>query len=97
MPATRSQISYRLPSLMTAETAELLTEKMREWSFNEAPSITLDASAVESISTSGAQILLALEKTVSTADGKLEITEHKDVVGQVLQELGLGWLVSGLR
>lgn len=90
-------INHTLPSFLTMETVEAAAEALMKLPLGTKFSLALDASALENISSSGAQILLALEKTMNAAQGDFHITGQKNFLTQVFQELGLGRLTQHLR
>lgn len=97
MQSSAQKITYALPPQLTSESAETLVESLLKLSLGDKPSVLIDAGAVENVSSSGVQVLLSLEKTITAAEGEIEITGKKELLSSIFLEMGLGWLVNILR
>ncbi len=87
-------LSYTLPAILSIETAGSVAEALRQLSPAPHACFTLDASAVESLTAPGAQILVSFHKNMTAAQGELAITGYKPFFSQALNDLGLGWLIA---
>lgn len=94
---TNDTITHILPSFLTIETVEAAAEALMKLPLGTKLSLALDASGLENISSSGAQILLALEKSILASQGDFHIAGQKNFLTQVFQELGLGRFTQYLR
>lgn len=94
---TPNIVTYTLPSAMTADSAEALTENLSQLPLSPKTHVALDASQVEHLTTSGVQILTALEKSLRQTEGVLEITGQPAFFTQALSDLGLEWLGKKLQ
>lgn len=79
----------KLPVAMTIETIEPLAALFRDI-IKTPQATTLDASDVEIITSPGAQLLVALSKTLEVQDIALKIRGARASFIQVLTQLGLG-------
>ncbi len=77
---------FALPASLTIETVEDVLAALKERAGNR---LTLDASATESLSTPGAQLLLSLAKRLTANGGALTITGEKPAFSQAFEQLGL--------
>ncbi len=84
-----NQARFTLPPMMTIETAEALCAELKQIPLIGKTGLILDASEVEHITTPGLQLIVALEKTLSTQGGALSITNKKDWFIRALQDAGL--------
>lgn len=89
--ATSSQEEVRsvLPSQCTIETIETVAESFREQAISGSARLTVDASAVEYVSTPGVQLLASLHKTQSAAGGQLVIEGAGSALRNAVTTLGL--------
>lgn len=55
----------------------------------DQPELTLNASAVERLSTAAIQLILAAAKTMEAAGGTLNITKPSEAVEHIFSQLGL--------
>lgn len=86
--------SYALPPLMTAETAESLAESLLRLPLDQKMTVVLDASKVEQVASSGAQVLISLHKNLTASESEMVIQGHNGVFAQTLRDMGLGWLIN---
>ena len=82
-------VSFKLPADMTIETVEELAGELKQLAILEKTTIKLDASEVERITTPGAQLIVALEKTLSSQGGMLVIVARSEAFIHALREMGL--------
>lgn len=85
--------SYTLPSQLTAETVDAVTEALREMPIGLQSSFLINAQEVEHINSSGAQILVSLHKSLMSCNGTLTITDYQPIFSQALADMGLSWLI----
>jgi anti-anti-sigma regulatory factor len=85
---------FALPTVMTIETAEDLLATLKE---RATGALTLDASATETLTTPGVQLLISLAKKLEAAGGKLLITGEKPAFAQVFEQLGLASHLTSWR
>lgn len=90
-------LTYELPAEFTAETAPAIVTELQQLPLTHKTELLLDATQVQHVSTSGAQIIVALQKTLASAEGTLGIQGQKKLFTQLFEEMGLGWLVNTLR
>ena len=86
-------LTYILPSELTAGTANSATEALRQMPVTPGSVLSLDASQVENITSSGAQLLVSMHKSVRLAEAKLSITDYPPFFSQALADMGLCWLI----
>ncbi len=82
-------IDFALPAAMTIETVEELQGKLRALVETSGKTVTLDASAVETVTTPGAQLLVALDKHLRGGGGKLLLRNPRASVTETFATLGL--------
>lgn len=85
---------FALPSAMTIETIEALAAECKQWPLADKSQLTLDASAVEAITTPGIQLILSLEKTLAARGGAFRITGAKEHFLRAFKDAGLDSVVS---
>lgn len=79
-----------LPERLLVQMAESFCADLREIvKISELNCLILDASNVESVDTTGVQLLFALVKHLNEKDKKVEISQPSDVLISVLQTAGL--------
>lgn len=84
-----------LPATLTIDTVETLTAELADKVKGEAGQVlALDASALESITTPGVQLLVSVHKTLSDAGGQLRITGGGELLQAVFAQIGLGPLYA---
>jgi anti-anti-sigma regulatory factor len=81
---------FSLPPSVTIENIEALANEIRTLGFGPAGTLTLDAAAIEMITTPGVQLLLSLHKTLSESGGKLAVKNSNESFAQPFQALGFG-------
>lgn len=86
---------FKLPSVMTIETAEALASELKQLSLSECNSLTLDASNVENITTTGLQLIISLEKNISSSGGLFTIKGGGESFVCAFRDAGLENLLSG--
>ena len=77
-----------LPPKLSAETVEEVCAEMRESQLARFRTVTLDFSAVDIFTSPGMQLVIALEKSLLEAGGKLAISGVKPSVSAVMRDLG---------
>ena len=82
-------VSYTLPAAITIETIESVASGIHALSLSPASHLTLNAADTETLTTPGAQLLLALDKTLSQGGGRLFLLHAKEPVKETLRTLGL--------
>lgn len=85
--------SFHLPPCMAIETVESIAADIAKLPLGNMPSLTLDGAKVESITSPGVQILLALHKTFSTTGRKLNIANPSGNLSRALADLGVDKLL----
>lgn len=85
--------NFKLPSALTIETVEAILGDLRNIPLG-AEGVAVDAGTVDSITTPGVQLILALNKSVAQMGGKMKITQPSAVFSQTFQALGLGEQLS---
>lgn len=88
--------SFTLPATITIESIEALAAEFKQWPFAEKTHLTLDASQVENITTPGLQLIVALEKTLSSQGGVLTVASMKESFINAFKDAGLA-SVLGVR
>lgn len=83
------EIALTLPALMTIETVEQLAAEFKQWPLVEKSSVTLDAGQVENITTPGLQLIVSLEKTLTSQGGVMAIIRKKDSFVRAFKDAGL--------
>lgn len=86
--------SFTLPAQLTAETADVVTEALRGLSIASHHPFLFNASQVENLTSSGAQVLVSLHKSVTAVEGEFRITGYQPLFSQALADMGLSWLVN---
>lgn len=86
-----------LPAHLAADNAEAFMAALMLSPLEPQSQLVLDASKAESIGASGAQVLVALEKTVRSAQAELHITAPTAPFSQALNEMGMGFLITLFR
>lgn len=89
-----SSIAFRLPSIITIETAEILAAELKQLPLSTKTDLVLDASCVESITTPGIQIIASLDKTLSAQGGTLTINGARNSFIRALKDVGLESLLG---
>ncbi len=95
-PAETSH-AYCLPAQLSAETADSVAEALRSFSITPNSPVRLDASGVEQLTSSGAQLIVSLHKSLTSAGGELVIDSLTPTAQQALNDMGLGWLNHTLK
>lgn len=84
-----------LPATLTIDTVETVTAELADKVKGEAGQVlVLDASALESITTPGVQLLISVHKTLSDAGGQLKVTGGDELLQAVCSQIGLGPLYA---
>ncbi len=84
-----------LPSALTIDTVEAVTAELVDKVRGEAGQVlVIDASALESITTPGVQLLISVHKTLSDAGGHLKITGSDELLRAVFKQIGLAPVYS---
>lgn len=78
--------TYTLPVKMSAETAEIVVQELL--ALPELPT-QLDASSVQQLTTCGAQILVALQKSARAMGRECDLKTNNELVQQTFALLGL--------
>lgn len=94
MQSTEHVSNYLLPSQLTCESADALALALAEMIPAQSFRLMLDASNVEYLAASGAQVLASLKKSARSAGGTVEITGQKPSFSAALEDMGLGWLAT---
>ncbi len=81
--------TYNLPAELTIENIEALSNDLKKLATDNGIALTLDASQTETITTPGVQLLLSLDKLLSSNGGKLIIYQSKGVLNDTFSLLGL--------
>lgn len=89
--------SFALPEVMNIETIEVLTSEFKQLLSSKNPNLILDASKVENITTTGLQLIIALEKTLSSSGGTFFIKDESDSFICAFKDAGLENLLSGRK
>jgi anti-anti-sigma factor len=80
---------FALPSSMAIENAEPLAHDLRQLCASASTKLTLDASAVDSISTPGLQLLVSLSKAMQSRGGDIAIIGARDIFSRAVEDSGL--------
>ena len=88
---------FRLGANLTADKAASLVEAFRHLPHTSSTEWVLDASEVQELTTSGAQILLALHKCAAAIDSTLSLTGQSPAFTRAMADLGLSWLHKSSR
>jgi len=87
-------LSFTLPEIMTIETAEVLAGELKQLPLSGKMTLGLDASRVESITTPGIQLIVALEKALTAQGGTLKMSGKRESFNNALRDLGLERLIK---
>ena len=80
---------YSLPHIVNIENIESLTGEFKKILSSKKSIFTLDASNVENITTSGLQLIVSLEKTMSASGGVLVVKNGSEAFVNALKDEGL--------
>jgi anti-anti-sigma regulatory factor len=83
------EYNFTLPATITIDNIESLAKDLLALNIENGATLTLDASHTEIITTPGAQLLIALDKSLTNKCGKLIVYQPKDVLMTVFKSLGL--------
>lgn len=91
-------ISSTLPSIMNIETIEEIAGEFKQLlSSSKISNLIIDASKVENITTAGLQLIVALEKNLSSSGGAFFIKDESDSFASAFKDIGLENFLSGRK
>ncbi len=90
--------NFMLPPIINIETIEEIVGGFKQLlSSSKIPNLILDASKVENITTTGLQLIVALEKTLSSSGGTFSIKDESDSFASAFKDIGLENFLSGRK
>ncbi len=89
-------MDFTLPSSVTIENVQEIADRLKALTAGSGKTLTLDASAVEFITTPGIQLLLSTQKNLQAAGGALAVANPSGVFKQAVAMLGLEKEFAGL-
>lgn len=87
-------LSFALPQVVTIESVEALAAELKQLPLAQKTDLILDASQVQNITTPGLQLIISLEKTLSSQGGMLAIRDKSEAFMHALKDAGLQNLLS---
>ncbi len=95
---TGGATNFTLPPIINIETIEEIAGEFKHLlSSSKIPNLILDASKVENITTAGLQLIVALEKTLSSSGGAFSIKDGSDSFIGAFKDIGLENFLSGRK
>ncbi|MEQ1705078.1 MAG: STAS domain-containing protein [Rickettsiales bacterium] len=86
-----------LPHIMNIETIEECVATFKALLSQRKQNVVIDASKVENITTSGLQLIISLEKTLSTAGCTFLVKDESEIFSAAFKEAGLENFLSGRK
>jgi len=92
----KNLIDYKLSTALTIDSVEDLAHELKKHLAQNKhnPNLSLDASAVEVITTPGVQMIIALGKLLERHNGALAINNPTEIFIKAFETLGLAQLLQ---
>lgn len=88
-------VLFPLPPVINIEVIEVIASKLKQLVSSGNATLVLDASQVENITTAGLQLIISLEKTLSSLGRGLVVKDKSEIFRAAACEAGLENLLKG--